>query len=53
MSNGKKKIRKLSDAQYNEYVATLQSDAALYNADGEMFVPEEIDRPKDDGKAQP
>lgn len=46
---GKKKIRKLNDAQYNEYIAVLCSDAALYNADGEMFVPEEIDRPHDSG----
>ncbi len=46
----KKKIRKLSDEQYNEYITTLQSDAALYNADGEIFVPDEIDRPQDDDK---
>lgn len=46
----KKKIRKLSDEQYNQYIAALSSDAALYNADGEMFVPEEIDRPKEDKK---
>lgn len=40
MSNRKNKIPKLSEQQYNEYVATLQSDAALYNADGTIFVPE-------------
>lgn len=43
----KKKIRKLNDEQYNEYIAVLCANAALYNADGEMFVPEEIDRPKE------
>ncbi|MGN0806291.1 MAG: hypothetical protein ACI4MC_04560 [Candidatus Coproplasma sp.] len=40
MSTHKTKIRKLSEEQYNEYVATLRNDAALYNADGSIFVPE-------------
>ena len=38
----KKKIVKLTDQQYFEYIMSLKDDAALYNADGEMFVPEEI-----------
>lgn len=46
----KKKIKKLSDEQYNLYIATLSGDAALYNADGGIFAPEEIDRPKEDKK---
>lgn len=46
MSKPKKKIRKLTDEQYNEYIATLKNDAALYSADGSMFVPPEIDKPK-------
>ncbi len=50
MSDRKKKIRKLSDEQYNEYIAALHNDAALYNADGQMFVPEEIDRPQEEDK---
>ncbi|MGN1104359.1 MAG: hypothetical protein ACI4QI_05725 [Candidatus Coproplasma sp.] len=41
MSTHKTKIPKLSEQQYNEYVATLQSDPALYNADGTIFVPEQ------------
>ena len=44
----KKKIVKLTDQQYFEYIMSLKDDAALYNADGEMFVPEEIK--KDDNK---
>ncbi|MGN0804634.1 MAG: hypothetical protein ACI4MS_04545 [Candidatus Coproplasma sp.] len=39
MSSNKKKVRKLSDAEYNEYIAVLRNDAPLYNADGSMFVP--------------
>ncbi len=51
MSKNKKKIRKLTDEQYNEYIAVLRKDAALYNADGEMFVPPSIERPQN-GKKQ-
>lgn len=50
MSKNKKKIRKLTNEQYNEYIATLKSDAALYSADGSMVIPPEIDRPKTDKK---
>lgn len=45
MPKNKKKIRKLTDEQYNEYIATLKSDAALYGADGNYFVPRDIDKP--------
>lgn len=38
----KKKIVKLSDEQYYEYIMSLKNDAALYNTDGKPFVPEEI-----------
>ena len=38
----KKKIVKLSDEQYYAYIMSLKDDAALYNANGKMFVPEEI-----------
>lgn len=38
----KKKIPKLSDAQYFKYIAFLKDSAALYNADGEVFVPDEL-----------
>lgn len=46
MSKNKKKVRKLTDEQYNEYIAALRNDAALYSADGSMFVPREIDKPE-------
>ena len=46
----KKKIAKLTDRQYYEYIMSLKDDAALYNANGEMFVPEEIK--KDEEKPQ-
>ncbi len=42
----KKKIIKLSDAQYYEYILSLKDDAALYNSDGEPFVPDEIKKEK-------
>ena len=48
MSKSKKKIRKLTDEQYNLYIATLKHNAALYCADGETFVPKEIDKDKED-----
>ncbi|MGN1061140.1 MAG: hypothetical protein ACI4QN_05345 [Candidatus Coproplasma sp.] len=48
MSTHKTKIRKLSEAQYNEYVAALRDDAALYSADGELVIPDEIAPPKEE-----
>ncbi|MDE7076911.1 MAG: hypothetical protein K2O62_06280 [Clostridia bacterium] len=50
MSKPKKKIRKLTDEQYNEYIATLKNDAALYSADGSVFVPPEYKPEKNDKK---
>lgn len=50
MSKPKKKIRKLTDEQYDEYIATLKNNAALYSADGSVFVPPEIDKPKPNDK---
>lgn len=38
----KKKILKLNDAEYIAYITSLKDDAALYNANGEMFVPDEL-----------
>ena len=46
----KKKIVKLTDRQYYEYIMTLKGDAALYGADGEPFVPKEIDKDKEKKK---
>ena len=52
MSKSKKKVRKLTDEQYNEYIATLKNNAALYSADGSMFVPPEIDKSKQDKQGE-
>ena len=52
MSKPNKKIRKLTDEQYNEYIATLKNNAALYSADGSMFVPLEIDKSKQDKQGE-
>ncbi len=52
MTKNKKKIKKLNDEQYRAYIATLQGDAALYGADGEMFVPREIDKEQKERKPE-
>lgn len=44
----KKKIVKLTDEQYLKYIMSLKGDAALYNADGEMQVPDSLKTEKDD-----
>ena len=44
MSKKKKKITKLSEEQYNAYIMSLKNEPTLYNADGEMFVPESINK---------
>ncbi len=49
--SSKKKIRKLTDAQYNAYIAALQYNAASYNADGSRAVPDEI-KPEGERKSQ-
>ena len=46
----KKKIAKLTDRQYFEYIMSLKDDAALFNADGEMLVPEEIKKDEEKKK---
>ena len=38
----KKKIAKLTDQQYFAYIMSLKDDAALFDANGEMLVPDEI-----------
>lgn len=42
-----KKIMKLTDEEYNAYIMSLKDEAALYGADGEMFVPETV-KPSND-----
>ena len=41
-----KKIEKLNDEQYFKYIMSLKDDGALYNADGEMYIPDEIESNK-------
>lgn len=36
----KNKIKRLTDEQYFAYIAGLKEDAALFDADGEMLVPD-------------
>ena len=50
MSKSKKKIRKLTDEQYNEYIAGLKNTAALFSADGSMLVPDELKKSEQDDK---
>lgn len=48
MSTKKRKIPKLTEKQYNEYVATLRGDASLYSADGAITLPKALkSKPKD------
>ena len=39
MGKKKKKVPKLSEEQYNAYVASIKNSAAAYGTDGEIFVP--------------
>lgn len=50
MSKKKSKVPKLTDKQYDEYIAALRNDASLYMPDGKEFVPEQIDVRKSDEK---
>ncbi len=45
----KRKVRKLTDEQYNAYITSLKYDAASYNADGSRVVPDEL---KEEGSGQ-
>ena len=42
MKSKGKKIVKLTDEQYAAYIWSLKEDAALYSANGEMVVPDEL-----------
>lgn len=44
----KKKIIKLSEEQYYQYIMGLKNDAALFNADGEVVVPDEFKKDKNE-----
>ncbi|MBD5632785.1 MAG: hypothetical protein HDP34_06095 [Clostridia bacterium] len=36
----KNKIKKITDEQYLQYIAGLKNDAALFNANGDLSVPD-------------
>lgn len=46
----KKKIPKLTDEQYYEYIMGLRDNAALFNADGEVLVPEPFTKENNEEK---
>ena len=48
MSKNKKKIKRLTEEQYKEYIAGLKHTAALFSADGSMLVPDELKKPEQD-----
>ena len=48
----KKKIAKLTDRQYYEYIMSLKDEPSLYSANGEVFVPDEIKREENKKKEQ-
>ncbi len=50
MSKSKKKIKKLSAEQYNEYIASLKNPAPLFSADGKMLIPSEYKPEENDKK---
>ena len=52
MSKNKKKIRKLTDEQYNQYIAGLKDGAALFSADGKMLIPDEFKPEKNNKKGE-
>ncbi len=52
MSKSKHKVRRITDEQYNEYIAVLRREPALYMANGREFIPDEItpDKREEDKK---
>ena len=38
----KRKVKKLTEEQYNAYITSLKYDPASYNADGSRVVPDEL-----------
>ena len=44
----KKKIRKLTDEQYLAYIAGLKNDAALFDSNGDLLVPETFTKVKEE-----
>jgi hypothetical protein len=52
MSSKKQKIPKISEQQYNAYIAALRGDAALYNPDGSLVVPPALQPEKEENPLQ-
>lgn len=50
MARKKRKIPKLTEEQYNAYIAILKEDPSLYSADGKLVIPPEIDVRRSDKK---
>ncbi len=48
----KKKIVKLTDAQYVEYIMSLKDEPALYSAKGELTVPRSVDKTEEKKKGK-
>lgn len=48
----KKKITKLTDEQYFEYIMSLKDEPALYRANGEMTVPDSLAVEQDDTQGE-
>lgn len=46
----KKKIAKLTEQQYYDYIMGLKDNAALFGADGKVVVPDEFKEDKDKNK---
>jgi len=44
----KKKIKKLTDEQYLAYIAGLKNDAALFDSNGDLLVPESFSEVKEE-----
>ena len=46
----KKKILKLTDQQYYEYIMSLKDDAALYCPNGEIYIPNVLKKDENEDK---
>ena len=46
----KKKIAKLTEMQYYAYIMSLKDDGALFDAKGEMLVPDDIKQEENNEK---
>ena len=49
MGKKKKKVTRLTEAEYIAYISSISTDAAAYNSNGEIYVPPVI-RKEDEKK---